>query len=398
MTRLTKIPRGVWVLGFVSMFMDMSSELIHSLLPVFMVSALGASVLVVGIIEGIAESTALIVKLFSGMLSDWLGRRKGLTVFGYGLSAVSKPVFALAASLYWAFFARILDRIGKGIRGAPRDALIADLVPIEIRGAAYGLRQSLDTIGAFVGPALAILLMMVFAGDFKRVFWFATIPAFLAVGLLIVGIHEPDNIRAKGEIAPPIQFATLTQFSAAYWWIVSIGGFFTLARFSEAFLILRAQAAGLPDMFAPAILIVMNIVYALSAYPAGRLADRFNRSHLLLAGLLVLMLADLLMASAPGLERIFAGVVLWGLHMGMTQGLLAAMVADAAPARLRGSGFGIFYLVSGVAMLFASVVAGLVWDVYGAAMTFYCGAGLAAVSLILVLLHCQFGKIEHRHN
>jgi MFS family permease len=385
MSHLNRIPRGVWVLGFVSMFMDMSSELIHSLLPVFMVSALGASVMVVGIIEGIAESAALIVKVFSGMLSDWLGRRKGLTVFGYGLSALSKPAFALAGSIYGAFFARFLDRIGKGIRGAPRDALVADMVPIEIRGAAYGLRQSLDTVGAFVGPALAIILMMIFAGDFRQVFWFATIPAFLAVGLLIAGIREPDNIRAKGELAPPIEFTTLKQFSGAYWWIVTIGGFFTLARFSEAFLILRAQGAGLPDVFAPAILIVMNIVYALSAYPAGKLADRMDRNHLMLAGLLVLMLADFLLAWAQSLAWIFAGVVLWGLHMGMTQGLLATMIADAAPAKLRGSGFGVYYLISGIAMLFASVLAGIVWDIYGAAMTFYCGAGFAAISLVLLM-------------
>ncbi len=386
MNHQSKIPHAIWVLGFVSMLMDTSSELIHSLLPVFMVSALGASVLVVGIIEGIAESTALIVKIFSGMLSDRLGRRKGLTVLGYGLSAVSKPAFALAGSVYWAFFARFVDRIGKGIRGAPRDALVADLTPIEIRGAAYGLRQSLDTIGAFVGPVMAIVLMILFAGDFRMVFWFATIPAFLAVGLLIVGIREPDNIRAKGEIAPPIQFAMLKQFSTAYWWIVTIGGFFTLARFSEAFLILRAQGAGLPDMFAPVILIVMNIVYALSAYPAGRLADRIDRNYLMLAGLLVLMLADLLLAWAQSLELIFAGVVLWGLHMGLTQGLLATMVADAAPEKLRGSAFGVFNLVSGIAMLLASVLAGLLWEVYGAAMTFYCGAVFSVVALILVLL------------
>lgn len=385
MSHLNRIPRGVWVLGFVSMFMDMSSELIHSLLPVFMVSALGASVLVVGIIEGIAESAALIVKVFSGMLSDWLGRRKGLTVFGYGLSAVSKPAFALAGSIYGAFFARFLDRIGKGVRGAPRDALVADMVPIEIRGAAYGLRQSLDTIGAFVGPALGIILMIIFAGDFRQVFWFATIPAFLAVGLLIVGIQEPDNNRAKGELAPPIDFTTLKQFSGAYWWTVTIGCFFTLARFSEAFLILRAQGAGLPDMFAPAILIVMNIVYAFSAYPAGKLADRMDRNHLMLVGLLLLMLADFLLAWAQSLAWIFAGVVIWGLHMGMTQGLLATMIADAAPAKLRGSGFGIYYLISGIAMLFASVLAGIVWDIYGAAMTFYCGAGFAAISLVLLM-------------
>ncbi len=386
MSPLHKIPRGVWVLGFVSMFMDMSSELIHSLLPVFMVSSLGASVMMVGMIEGIAEAAALIIKIFSGVLSDWLGRRKGLAVFGYGLSALSKPAFALATTVYWAFFARFMDRIGKGIRGAPRDALVADMVSSNIRGAAYGLRQSLDTIGAFVGPGLAILLMLYYEGDFRQVFWFATLPAILSVILLFVGISEPNSIREQGELAPPLQYSTLRQFSPAFWWVVVMGGFFTLARFSEAFLILRARAAGLPDTYAPVILIIMNILYALSAYPAGKLADRIDRNYLMVAGLLVLLAADLLLAQAHTLTSIFAGVVLWGLHMGITQGLLATMVADASPKKLRGSGFGLFYLVSGIAMLLASLVAGVVWDMFGAAMTFYCGAGFAAISLLLVLM------------
>ena len=382
-----KIPRGVWVLGFVSMFMDISSELVHGLLPVFMVSVLGASMFVVGIIEGVAESTALIVKVFSGVFSDYLGRRKGLTVLGYGLSAVSKPVFALAGSVYWVFFARFMDRIGKGIRGAPRDALVADLAPKEIRGAAYGLRQSLDTVGAFMGPLVAIALMIMLAGNFRLVFWFATIPAFLAVLLLVAGVKEPDNIRAKGDVSPPIQLATLKQFDSAYWWIVTIGGIFTLARFSEAFLILRAQDIGLPVVYAPAILVIMNIIYALSAYPAGRLADRINHNHLLVSGLVVLIVADLVLAHAQGLQLVFAGVVLWGLHMGITQGLLATMVADVAPVTLRGSAFGVFNLVSGIAMLFASVFAGIVWDVYGASMTFYCGAVFSVIALVLLLFH-----------
>jgi len=394
MSPLHKIPRGVWVLGFVSMFMDMSSELIHSLLPVFMVSSLGASVMMVGMIEGIAEAAALIIKIFSGVLSDWLGRRKGLAVFGYGLSAMSKPVFALSTTVYWAFFARFMDRIGKGIRGAPRDALVADMVSSNIRGAAYGLRQSLDTIGAFVGPGLAILLMLYYEGDFRQVFWFATLPAILSVILLFVGISEPNSIREQGEVAPPLQFSTLKQFSPAFWWVVVMGGFFTLARFSEAFLILRARAAGLPDTYAPVILIIMNVLYSLSAYPAGKLADRIDRNYLMVAGLLVLLAADLLLAQAQTLTVIFAGVVLWGLHMGITQGLLATMVADASPKKLRGSGFGLFYLVSGIAMLLASLVAGVVWDIFGAAMTFYCGALFAAVSLLLVLLRTFSPKLD----
>jgi MFS family permease len=381
-----KIPASIWILGFVSMFMDISSELIHGLLPVFLVSALGASVLTVGVIEGFAESTALIVKMFSGMISDYLGRRKGLVVLGYGLGALSKPVFAMAGTVHWVFFARFTDRIGKGIRGAPRDAMIADLTPAEVRGAAYGLRQALDTVGAFLGPVLGIILMILLAGNFRQVFWFATIPAFLAVLLLMVGIKEPERKRAGTEATPPIQFAILKQFNPAYWWIVAIGGVLTLARFSEAFLILRAQDTGLPDTFAPVILITMNIIYALSAYPAGRLADRMSHTHLILAGLVVLISADLLLALAQGLGLVFIGVVLWGLHMGLTQGLLATMVANIAPEKLRGTAFGFFNLVSGIAMLFSSLLAGLLWDIYGAAVTFYSGAIIASIALVLLLL------------
>lgn len=381
-----RIPASIWILGFVSMFMDISSELIHGLLPVFLVSALGVSVLTVGVIEGVAESTALIVKVFSGMISDYIGRRKGLAVLGYGLGALSKPLFAMAGSAHWVFIARFTDRIGKGIRGAPRDAIIADLTPVEVRGAAYGLRQALDTVGAFLGPVLGIVLMILLAGNFRQVFWFATIPAFIAVLLLVVGIREPDRKHPVTDAKPPIQLATLKQFNPAFWWIVAIGGVLTLARFSEAFLILRAQDIGLPDAFAPAILITMNIIYALSAYPAGRLADRINHTHLIVAGLVVLISADLLLAHAQGLAVVFSGVILWGLHMGLTQGLLATMVAKAAPERLRGTAFGFFNLVSGCAMLCASLLAGLLWDIYSASVTFYSGAGFALIALVLLYL------------
>ena len=382
---ISTIPRGVWVLGFVSMLMDISSELIHSLLPIFMVSALGASMFMVGIVEGIAESTALIVKVFSGTLSDYLGKRKGLTLLGYGLGAASKPLFALATSVPWVLTARFIDRIGKGIRGAPRDALVADLTPPQIRGAAYGLRQSLDTVGAFLGPLLAIGLMIVWSGDFRMVFWFAVIPAMLSVLLLAVGVHEPIAARAEHK-APPVHWRTLKQLSGAYWWIVIVGAVFTLARFSEAFLILRARENGLPDAFAPTVLIVMNAVYALSAYPMGRIADRMSHQKLLVCGVVVLIVSDIALAQAQGLALVLAGVVLWGLHMGMTQGLLAAMVANAAPPALRGTAFGFFFFVSGLAMLVASVLAGLLWDKLGAATTFYAGALFAAVALMMMLL------------
>ena len=372
------------MLGFVSLFMDVSSELIHSLLPVFLVTSLGASAFAVGMIEGIAESTALIVKVFSGAISDYVGKRKFLAVIGYGLGAVSKPLFALAGSVDWVLAARFTDRIGKGIRGAPRDALVADLAPPEIRGAAFGLRQSLDTVGAFLGPLFAIGLMLAWDGDFRTVFWFAVIPGFLAVALLIFGVEEPDTRAAARGATSPIQREALSELSSAYWFVVVAGAIFSLARFSEAFLLLRAQQQGLPDSFAPLVLVVMNVVYALSAYPVGRLADRISHRALLGAGLATLIVADLVLARASGLPAVALGVALWGLHMGITQGLLATMVADTAPAQLRGTAFGFFNLASGIAMLVASALAGLLWDSLGAAATFYAGAAFSLAALILL--------------
>jgi len=375
------------MLGFVSLFMDISSELIHSLLPVFMVTGLGASMFLVGVVEGVAESTALIVKVFSGAISDYFGKRKGLAVLGYGLGALSKPIFALALTVNWVLAARFMDRIGKGIRGAPRDALVADLTPPEIRGAAYGLRQSLDTVGAFVGPLLAIGLMLLWAGDFRMVFWFAVIPAVIAVLLLMFGVKEPGTGTARRNPVSPIHWKMLRDFGGAYWWVVAAGGVFTLARFSEAFLILRAQQLGLPDTYAPLVLVTMNVVYALAAYPMGKLADRMSHRTLLGAGLVVLILSDLVLAQAPGLAMVAVGVALWGLHLGMTQGLLATMVAGAAPAHLRGTAFGFFNLASGIAMLIASVLAGLLWDQLGAATTFYAGAIFSLLAFMMLVLH-----------
>jgi MFS family permease len=380
------IPRGVWMLGFVSLFMDVSSELIHSLLPVFMVSSLGASAFAVGVIEGIAESTALIVKVFSGAISDYLGKRKSLAVIGYGLGALSKPLFALALSVNWVLAARFMDRIGKGIRGAPRDALVADLTPPEIRGAAYGLRQALDTVGAVAGPLLGVLLMLLWAGDFRTVFWYAVIPAFIAVLLLVLGVEEPRAGSIRRRPASPIQWKTLSELGSAYWFVVVAGGVFTLARFSEAFLVLRAQQQGLPDTYAPLVMVVMNVVYALVAYPMGKLADRMSHATLLGAGLVTLVVADLVLARAQGLVAVALGVAFWGLHMGMTQGLLATMVADMAPAHLRGTAFGLFNLASGIAMLISSVLAGLLWDSLGSAVTFYAGALFSLAALIMLVL------------
>jgi MFS family permease len=372
------------MLGFVSLFMDVSSEIIHSLLPVFMVTALGASALAVGIVEGIAESTALIVRVFSGALSDWFGRRKPLAVLGYGLGALSKPLFALAPSVSWVLAARFMDRIGKGIRGAPRDALIADLTAPQVRGAAYGLRQSLDTVGAFLGPLLAVALMILWAGDFRAVFWFAVLPGAVAVLLLWAGVEEPAGAGVRRQARNPLGLASLAEFDGRYWLVVAAGAVFTLARFSEAFLILRAHEMGLAQAYTPLVLVAMNLVYALSAYPAGRLADSASHRTLLAWGLVVLAASDVVLAAAGGLGAVAAGVALWGLHMGLTQGLLATMVAAAAPAHLRGTAFGIFNLACGVAMLAASVIAGWLWDRLGAPATFAAGAGFALAALVLL--------------
>ncbi|HXE47584.1 MAG TPA: MFS transporter [Ramlibacter sp.] len=380
-----RLPAGIWALGLVSLLMDVSSELIHSLLPVFLVTTLGTTVLVVGLIEGAAEATALIVKVFSGVLSDYWGRRKPLALLGYGLAAVSKPLFALASTSGLVFSARLIDRVGKGIRGAPRDALIADIAPPAIRGAAFGLRQALDTVGAFLGPLLAIGFMLLWANDFRAVFWVAVIPALLSVALLVFAVHEPPQPAGERH-GNPIRRENLRRLGRDYWWIVAVGAVFTLARFSEAFLILRAQQGGLATAWTPLVLIAMNLVYSVGAYPFGQLSDKMSHRALLAWGLAVLIAADLLLAASQAGPVLWGGIALWGLHMAMTQGLLSAMVAKAAPADLRGTAFGFFNLMSGLALLAASGVAGLLWDQWGAPVTFLVGAGFSAAALSVLAL------------
>jgi len=379
---LRAIPGSVWALGFVSMLMDISSEMIHALLPIYMVTVLGTSVLAVGIIEGVAEATASVTKVFSGALSDRLGKRKLLAIAGYGLAALTKPVFPLASGLEWLIGARFVDRVGKGIRGAPRDALVADVTPPALRGAAYGLRQTLDTIGAFMGPLLAIALMWLTASHFQTVFWLAVVPAFLAVGVLVVFVREPHRPEGARAVRAPLSRRALAGLGPGYWSVVGLAMLFTLARFSEAFLILRAQAMGLPAVWAPGVLVVMALAFSLCAYPAGALSDRFGRTGVLVAGLMLLLAADLVLALAPGWGGLAAGVLLWGLHMGFTQGVFAALVADSAPAALRGTAFGMFHLMTGMALLLASVMAGALWDAAGYQATFLAGAGFTAAALL----------------
>jgi MFS family permease len=385
MRHLPAIPKSIWALGFVSMFMDISSEMIHSLLPIFLVSSLGAGAAVVGLIEGVAEAAALIVRAFSGALSDRLGRRKALAVAGYGLGALTKPLFAIANGVGLVFTARLLDRFGKGIRGAPRDALIADLTPPQVRGAAYGLRQSLDTVGAFLGPLLAMLLMLATSNSFRSVFWIAVAPGLLSVAILDFGVKEPTGSAAPTS-RRTLRLSDITKLGNTYWLVVAFGWTFTLARFSEAFLLLRAQNVGMKIFSIPAILLILNLVYALTAYPVGKLSDRIGRSGLMAAGLCVLIASDLVLAFAAGIWQVMAGAGLWGFHMGLTQGLLAALVADTAPHDLRGTAFGVFSMVSGISMLAASLIAGLLWDRYGPAMPFFAGAAFAAITLLGFLM------------
>ncbi|MGE0031817.1 MAG: MFS transporter [Steroidobacteraceae bacterium] len=381
------LPPGIWALGLVSMFMDISSELVHSLLPVFMVTVLGASMVTVGVIEGIAEAAASFTKVFSGAISDHFGKRKLLVVLGYGLGAVAKPMFPLAPSIGWVFAGRFLDRIGKGIRGAPRDALIADITPLEQRGIAYGLRQSLDSVGAFVGPLLAIAFMAILASDIQAVLWIAVVPAFIAVVILVAAVHEPAGAKPAAGPRAPLRWAVVTRLPRRYWLITLLGAVLTLARFSEAFLVLRAQDVGIALHYVPVVMVVMSAVFALAAYPAGALADRFSRRMLLIAGLFVLVGADLVLALADSPLLALFGAALWGLHMALTQGLLSVLVAEASPAELRGTAFGLFNLFSGGALLLASVIAGSLWATLGPAATFLAGALFAGVATVGMLLY-----------
>ena len=374
-------------MGFTSLFMDVSSELIHGLLPLFLMVSLGASAAVLGLIEGSAEAAAQIVRVFSGWLSDTLRRRKALAVVGYGLAALTKPIFPLAHAVWLVAFARLLDRIGKGVRGAPRDALVADVTPPAQRGAAFGLRQSLDTVGATLGPLLAIGLMMLLDEDIRAVLWFAVIPACISVAILVLFVSEPAPKEAlKSERRVPIKAREIGALGRFYWFVVAAGAVFTLARFSEAFLVIRAHDAGLALAFAPAVIAVMSLVFAASAYPVGRLQDRFGARPLLVTGLAALIAADLLLAFGEGLFAIFLGIGLWGLHMGFTQGVLSALVAQAAPERLRGTAFGLFGLITGFAALAASVAAGLLWELISPEATFLTGAGFAGLALIAFLV------------
>jgi MFS family permease len=379
---MKNIPRGVWVLGLVSLFMDVSSEMIHGVLPLFVVGTLGVSATVLGLVEGIAEATAQFSKLWSGILSDRWQSRKGLALLGYGMSALVKPLFPLAHSVTAVFVARFADRIGKGIRGSPRDALVADFTPPELRGAAFGLRQSLDTVGAFTGPFLAVAFIGWWAFDLRSVLWIACIPALIAVAILAFGIDEPKPTQPQ-KSKPAFNLASMKNLGPAFWWVAALGAAVMLARFSEAFLVLKASVSGMATAYVPLVMVVMSVVYSLSSYPAGILSDRIGRSGLLISGLIVLVAADIVLARSTTLWPMLAGIALWGLHMGLTQGILSTLVADTAPADMRGTAFGAFSLVSGIATLVASIVAGMMWDYFGQASVFVSGTVFSIVALVM---------------
>jgi MFS family permease len=377
---------GVWGLGFVSMFMDISSELVHSLLPIFMSSVLGTSMITIGIIEGFAEGAAAITKVFSGTISDYCGKRKLLAVGGYTLSALTKPIFPLATTIGCVFGARFVDRMGKGIRGAPRDALVADISPSQLRGAAYGLRQSLDSVGAIIGPLVAVVFMSWYSNNIRAVLWVAVVPAFIAVFLLITMVREPESGEQATGSRKRLPLTGMKRLPMAYWLIVVLGAAFTLARFSEAFLILRARDVGLAIGYAPIIMIVMNIFYSVFAYPAGAASDRLSSRALLLFGLAILVIADIVLAMAVSPWETFSGAALWGLHMAFTQGLLSKLIADSSPEDLRGTAFGIFNLICGVAVFLSSLIAGMLWTAFGAPATFIAGASFAILAAMGLLI------------
>lgn len=384
-----KIPKTVWALGFVSLFMDFSSELVHSLLPIFLVGSLGVSMVGVGIIEGIAEATAHIVKIFSGAISDYIGKRKVLLLLGYGLASLTKPLFPLAQNIEIVFFARFTDRIGKGIRGAPRDALVADVAPKEIRGACFGLRQSMDTMGAILGPTAAILLMLVFSNDVRLVLWFAVLPAIVTMLIIVFKVKEPEKKEKEYNFKMPINISVIKNFSKQFWFIVILGAMFMLARFSEAFLVLKASEVGFEAAWVPLVMIVMALTYTVFVYPIGKLSDRIKREYMLIVGLIILIFADIILANAKSNIAVLIGTAIWGIHMGFTQGVLATLIADYSPKEYNGTAFGIFNFVSGISMLIASIIAGVVWQEFGSYMTFYAGGIFALISLVMVYINIQ---------
>jgi MFS family permease len=393
MRNAARLPGAVWALGVTSLFMDCSSEMIHALLPVYLTGALGVAVADIGWIEGAAEATALAVKVVSGRVSDMIGRRKGLALFGYGLAAAVKPIFPLAGGAGEVIAARVIDRLGKGLRGAPRDALIADVTAPAQRGAAYGLRQTLDTVGAVIGPLIAIALMLATHDDVRLVFWAACLPALICVLVLALFVHEPEETRPPPAGRGPL-LAGLRDLPRAFWLLVAFGGFLAAARVGEAFLVLRATGAGLGIAFSPLVLVAMSFVAALAAYPAGKIVDRWSAPRLLVATSLALALSEAVLAMSGGLGFVFAGLALWGLHIALAQVAFSALVAGAAPAHLRATGFGVFGLANAVAAIVGNVTFGALAEHGGEGFAYGCAAVAALAPLALIV---SIVKVERAH-
>ena len=390
------IPKNVWALGIVSLLMDLSSEMILSILPIFLVTGLGVSVLTLGLIEGFAEGAASIIKAFSGMLSDYLKKRKILIVIGYGLSTLTKPFFALASTATWIFTARFVDRLGKGIRGAPRDSLIADSTSTKIRGTAYSLRQSLDTLGALLGPIIAIIILYLTTNNFRFVLWFAVIPAVLCIVVLIFGVKETTLKKNVLKKKSYFLFKNFSKITPVIWLFFLTVFILNLGHFSEAFLLLRSQEIGLKVSFIPIVFVVMNVAYAIVAVPFGHLADKVGFFIPIVCGFLILVLSNIILALTNGIEWMFAGIIFWGIHLGMTQGLLLAMVAQLSPLELRGTSFGLFHAITGVALLIASLIAGYLWQYYNSGLIFIVSAIITSVGItFFILWHCcYFTKVN----
>jgi MFS family permease len=378
------LPRTVWVLGFVSLLTDLSSEIYHALLPAFITVTLALPAVALGAIDGIAEATASFAKLVSGRLSDRSMRRKPWILGGYGLAAAAKPLFAVATNAWMVMVARFSDRVGKGIRGAPRDAMIADETPPAIRGRAFGLRQGLDTVGALLAPIVAVALMFAFSDDIRTVFWVAMIPAVAAVILILVALREPEVHSAPRQ--PQALLAGFRDINRQTRRVLAVAFLVMLARFSEGFLILRGIDIGLSPAVSPLVMVVFSLGFLALAYPAGALSDSTNPRSILVGGIAVLIAGNLILAQDWGVAGLITGVLLWGAHMALTQGILARMIADSAPPQLRATSFGAFYFVTGIATLLASVAAGLIWDREGAPATFIASAAVAAVAWAMLTL------------
>jgi len=390
------IPQNVWVLGIVSLLMDLSSEMILSILPIFLVTGLGVSVLTLGLIEGFAEGAASVIKAFSGMLSDYLKKRKILIVIGYGLSTLTKPFFALASTATWIFTARLVDRLGKGIRGAPRDSLIADSTSTKIRGAAYSLRQSLDTLGALLGPIIAIIILYLTTNNFRFVLWFAVIPAVLCIVVLIFGVKETALKKTVLKKKSYFLFKNFLKITPVIWLFFLTVFILNLGHFSEAFLLLRSQEIGLKVSFIPIVFVVMNVAYAIVAVPFGHLADKIGFFIPIVCGFLILVLSNIILALTNGIEWMFAGIIFWGIHLGMTQGLLLAIVAQLSPLELRGTSFGLLHSITGAALFVASLIAGYLWQYYNSGLIFIVSAVITSVGIaFFILWHCcYFTKVN----